>query len=269
MEGQSRWIYGNSEPEKSANSVDQGITLDLNSLKAALISQREDFLLALQLRLQTPVRACRVTLHDLLEGEYGIVPDSQRSVLTLLAENSREIERLITMLVNIYRYRNGKYPLRKKHCKLSGLLSGVESSLTEAAKSNGIDIKKEDAGNVVVYGDAAELRKLLIHLLDNAVKYARSTVRISTSSASGLVEISVEDDGPGIAPDDQITLFDRFHHMSTSGQYAATTGVGLCLCSEITKAHSGTITCSNSILGGARFTVSLPEDDSRLQNESR
>ncbi len=237
---------------------------DLDPLKIALVQQREDFVLALQLRLKTPVQANRVTIEHLIDGEYGPLSDIQREILKLLIENNQEIDRLVSMLVSLYRYRNGKVLLRNGSCHIAALLQQVSSTLVDKAATRNIHVIFDyPPPALVITCDQAELQKLLNHLFDNAIKYARTEVLLKSELRESSFEISVEDDGPGIAPEDIEALFDHFYYVSKSGEYASTTGVGLCLCAEIARAHGGSISCDRSPSNGARFVVVLPFTEAR------
>lgn len=230
-----------------------------NELDNALAQQREDFLRALQLRLRTPVRANRVTLGHLLDGEYGALSEEQRSVLFMLSENNYEIERLLTMLVTLYRFQNGKAELRKEKCNFSNLVEPVVAELSSKAKQRGISITKNcRSNNPLVECDFVELQRLFHHLLDNAIKHARTSVSIECAIEKSKLIILIEDDGNGISATDIGNLFNRFYYVSNNGSYAATTGVGLCLCAEITKAHGGVISCQSEPAKYTRFKVELP-----------
>lgn len=230
-----------------------------NSVDDALAQQREDFLRALQLRLRTPVRANRVTLGHLLEGEYGELSEEQRSVLFMLSENNYEIERLLTMLVTLYRFQNGKAELRKEKCNFANLVEPVVAELAAKAKQRAIEVRRNcRSQNALVQCDFVELQRLFHHLLDNAIKYAKTTVNIMCAIENTRLIFMIEDDGAGISETDIANLFNRFYYVSNSGSYAATTGVGLCLCAEIAKAHGGVISCQSEPGKYTRFRVELP-----------
>jgi signal transduction histidine kinase len=200
-----------------------------------------------------------MTLNHLLEDEYGELTDEQREIINLLVENNRDVNRLVVTLVTLYRYRNGKVELQMKRHQVSTLLSSTDEALMEKARLRHIAVRHECPGDDAdIECDATEMQKLLNHLLENGIKYAKSEVVLRCSRQTNYLQITVEDDGCGLPAEDIETLFERFHYVSQSGKYSATTGVGLCLCAEIAKAHGGTINCQSTPGQGAIFTVSLP-----------
>lgn len=107
-------------------------------------------------------------------------------------------------------------------------------------------------------GDHAALLRVLVNLLDNAVRHARSEVELRVRAESDDVLFEVLDDGPGIAPDDLPQLFeplfraDRARNSATGGA-----GLGLAIVQRLTAAHGGTVEAGNRPQGGARFVVRL------------
>lgn len=234
---------------------------DLEELQRALTDQRKDFLLALQLRLKTPVRANVIAVNDLIRGEYGEMTAMQKDVLLLMAENNLDIERLVSMLVSLYRYRNAEFILNRTSCTLEDLFPAFPD-LQERAKRRNVSIENTLSRGLICECDPEEMRRLLHHLLDNAIKHATSTVNLSSNITEKYLEIVVADDGQGIARPELERLFDRFHYVTATGTYAPVTGIGLCLCAEIAKAHGGSLICRSLPGEGADFILRIPRTNS-------
>ncbi len=111
-------------------------------------------------------------------------------------------------------------------------------------------------GGVVVHGDRASLLRVLVNLLDNAIRHARSRVELQVTYDDGDVVFVVDDDGPGIDPDDLPHLFeplfraDRTRNSATGGA-----GLGLAIVDRLATAHGAVVTAGAAPGGGARFTV--------------
>ncbi|MDE3231130.1 MAG: HAMP domain-containing histidine kinase, partial [Chloroflexota bacterium] len=150
-------------------------------------------------------------------------------------------------------------------------------------------MRTDGGGRLMVVGDPDRLKQVMLALLDNALKYGRQTpdgwARLSVGRRDGRALVMVEDNGPGIVPDDLPRLFERFYRAeraararrmtsdpalaSASGgepaplAAAATgkpegSGLGLAIAYAIAQAHGGDLTASNLPGGGACFTLSLP-----------
>jgi len=102
----------------------------------------------------------------------------------------------------------------------------------------------------LVAGDERRLRRLLVNLLENAVRHARERVEVTVAVRDGFAEIDVADDGPGVAAGDRERVFDRFFSSRPSGEGS---GLGLAICRWIARAHDGDISVE-----GARFRTRLP-----------
>jgi len=109
-----------------------------------------------------------------------------------------------------------------------------------------------------VTGDPVRLRQLVTILVDNAIRHSPpgGEVRVAVRTAGRSAGLSVEDDGPGVRPEDLPRVFDRFWR--APGAPEGGTGLGLAIAQWIVERHRGRITVSNRPSGGARFDVHLP-----------
>ncbi|MBC8132542.1 MAG: HAMP domain-containing histidine kinase [Deltaproteobacteria bacterium] len=115
---------------------------------------------------------------------------------------------------------------------------------------------------LMIDADSERLRGVLINYLENAVKYAPEPAAISVSvkstASNGPVRISVSDEGPGIQPEDQARLFQRFFRAPTVARRTQGLGLGLYLCRAIAEAHGGTAGVDSTPGAGATFWVEVP-----------
>ncbi|MCW2541964.1 MAG: hypothetical protein JWN95_3689 [Frankiales bacterium] len=110
----------------------------------------------------------------------------------------------------------------------------------------------------MVVGDRDGLHRVLINLIDNAVRYARSEVGIAVTTAPDAVVVTVTDDGPGVPENKRERVFDRFYRLDTARSRAAGgTGLGLSIVREVITAHRGTVTLEDNE-PGLRVRVTLP-----------
>jgi signal transduction histidine kinase len=113
--------------------------------------------------------------------------------------------------------------------------------------------------NGVVTGDPDGLTRMLRNIVDNAIRHARHSVQIHTTTTHATITITIDDDGPGVPPADRDRIFNRFVRLDNSRERGTGgSGLGLAITHQIADAHHATITVSNSPHGGARFTVQLP-----------
>jgi len=132
----------------------------------------------------------------------------------------------------------------------------AEAQRLRSATNLAIDTSAVSAGQV--RGDAAALARVVHNLADNAARYARTEITFGLAESSGIVVLTLSDDGPGIPPDDRIRVFDRFVRLDTArSRGAGGAGLGLAIVAEVIHRHHGSvrITC------GATFDVRLPSAD--------
>ncbi|WP_072802594.1 sensor histidine kinase [Rhodococcoides yunnanense] len=112
---------------------------------------------------------------------------------------------------------------------------------------------------VRVKGDQQALARVVRNIVDNAIRYASTRVRLATAQADGYATISVDDDGPGVPESERGRVFDRFVRLDSSRtRDDGGTGLGLAIVAGTVAAHSGTVQVVESPLGGARLVIRLP-----------
>jgi signal transduction histidine kinase len=121
-----------------------------------------------------------------------------------------------------------------------------------------IDTARVSAGRV--HGRRDQLARVVRNLLDNAARHASTTVAVGLRTTDeAVVELTVDDDGPGIPADDRARVFERFTRLDDGrARDAGGLGLGLAMVKAITEQHGGTVTVEDAPLGGARLLVRLP-----------
>jgi signal transduction histidine kinase len=122
-----------------------------------------------------------------------------------------------------------------------------------------IDTTRVSAGRV--HGRREQLSRMTRNLLDNADRHAkwRVAIALQNNRESGTIELTVDDDGPGISPDDRERVFDRFTRLDDGrARDIGGLGLGLSMVKAIVEQHDGTVMIEDAPLGGARITVTLP-----------
>ena len=112
---------------------------------------------------------------------------------------------------------------------------------------------------MVVSADADRLAQVLANLVENALRFARTTVSVRALQDGQDGMLSVDDDGPGIAPEDLPHVFERLYRAPHQPERRESgSGLGLAIVRELTEAMGGRVAAGTSSTGGARFTVRLP-----------
>jgi signal transduction histidine kinase len=227
----------------------------LDAQRVALRRQRE-FAADASHELRTPLTVIRASLEHL--GRHRDEPiASVGSALDDIEAETEHLTHLVDDLLLLARSDSGVVELERVPVDLADVATDAAASLAAAADRRGVRLEVDPAP-VVVIGDPTRLRQLMVILLDNALRHSpdRATVRIALRSDSGRAAITVEDQGPGIRPDDIPRLFERFWRAPDAPDGG--TGLGLSIAAWIVEGHGGRIEATNRESGGARFTVSLP-----------
>jgi signal transduction histidine kinase len=134
----------------------------------------------------------------------------------------------------------------------------VASEVERLCREVSLDIKT-DVTPTRISGDAVRLSRMLRNLLDNAARHAKAEVSISVHACGQHAVLTVDDDGPGIAPQDRERVFGRFVRLDANrSRSAGGAGLGLAIVREIVVAHQGSVAITDAPSGGARVTVQLP-----------
>jgi signal transduction histidine kinase len=205
--------------------------------------------------LRTPLSSIRANLEVALRNEDSTDwPEVARRVL---AEDER-MEDTVAELLELARLDEAEAPL-----PIAALpevdLDEVVADLAITPRRVPVDTTKVSAGRV--HGREDQLARAIRNLVDNAARHASSKVAVTltTDEHSGRVELCVDDDGAGIAPEDRTRVFERFTRLDEGrARDAGGLGLGLALVKGIVESHHGSVTIDDAPLGGARFTVSIP-----------
>ena len=180
-----------------------------------------------------------------------------------LESNLRETERMINvtedlLLLSRLEYESEVY--RFERFDLVKFLEEIreQSEILSAPKEVEVALETP-SGPLFLKGDPLHLRRLFLNLIDNAIKFTPSggRIRLRVSKRDSRAEVTVSDNGAGIAPADLPRIFDKFFHRDRNGT-AAGNGLGLAIAQSIARAHRGTIEVASQPNQGATFTVILP-----------
>jgi two-component system OmpR family sensor kinase len=141
---------------------------------------------------------------------------------------------------------------------LKALIDDACAAARTLAQSKGQTLAVKAGTAPAVRGNSRELQRLVLNLLDNAIKFTpeRGRIEVVLARQDGSALLSVCDNGPGVKPDDLCRMFDPFYR--GRGANAAGSGLGLALCHEIVVAHGGDIKAANRAGGGCEVQVRLP-----------
>lgn len=176
---------------------------------------------------------------------------------TLLPEAQR-MRQLIDDLLLLARADENALTHRHTDIDLDDILT-TEVARTRTTTALTIDVAVEPAR---ITGDPAQIARAVRNLLDNATRYAATTITVRLRNNDRYAHIEITDDGPGIAPSDLARIFDRFYRpQQDRGRGTGGSGLGLAIVAEIITAHHGTVRIDKKLPTGAKAIIELPRTD--------
>jgi signal transduction histidine kinase len=203
--------------------------------------------------LRSPVASLRAQLETARSGD-GVVHDGQ--LRSDLLQETLRMQTMVDRLLMLARNDAGDLAPGQDVVDLDDTVDDVVSSLVESR----VPLDLSQVSPAQVTGDADLLEQVVRNLVQNAVRYARSQVRVGLCTQSGQAVLTVEDDGPGIPTERRSEVFDRFTRLDAArDRDGGGVGLGLAIVAEIVRVHSGGIDVDRASIGGARFRVHLPQ----------
>jgi heavy metal sensor kinase len=249
------------EPPGSGDELDR-LAATLNDMLGRLdvaFQQIRQFSADASHELQTPL--------TILKGELEVALRAPRSaeeyqrVLTSALEEGERIARLVEGLLLLSRADAGVLRMDRQPLDLGELVTEVSADARVLAEARGVALNLGAVAPVSIHGDRDHLRRLLLNLVDNGIKYTPTGGRVTlTLQRDGeWAALHVADTGIGLAAEEQERIFQRFYRTPEAvSQAEAGSGLGLCIARSIAEAHGGRIELQSASGCGSTFTVFLP-----------
>ncbi|TGE32928.1 ATP-binding protein [Desulfosporosinus sp. Sb-LF] len=222
--------------------------------------RQQDFVADASHELRTPLSVVQVNL-ELVKGNSEETVYSQSKWLDYSLLETKRMTKLVEDLLFLARADSQQQTLEIKSFPLHTVLNEVVDSFRPLAETHGILLEYSQSSEGTCLGDENRIKQLMIILLDNAIKYTPSEGKITLGLRTWgtTSEITVSDNGEGIAPEHVTKIFERFYRIDKArSQEKEGTGLGLAIADWIVKSHHGRINVSSSPGKGTTFVISLP-----------
>ena len=198
------------------------------------------------------------------ETEVAIRKDREKEeYVHLLGSHLEEIDRMtriIDDLLLLSKAETGEMKLNVEEIDLRDLIVDVYANMKMFAEKKSVELVVGSLHDMKLRGDELKLRRMLINIMDNGIKYTQTggKVEISSELTDGYVRINVKDNGIGISGNDVKYIFDRFYRADRSRKRESGSGLGLSISKWIAEAHKGDIEVESQVSRGSLFSIKLP-----------
>ena len=194
------------------------------------------------------------------QSDYAMEDETYREkALETINREAKRMSELVNRLLVLSRGDAGRLKLEKEKVPLSDICEMVAEQQETVASQKRITIKTDIEQDVQISADESMIIRIILNLMDNAVKYGREggNIKMSLSRDNGLATCSIADDGIGIAEENLEKIWERFYRADPSRSEEGT-GLGLSMVDTLVKAHGGHVEVSSKLGEGSCFKVYFP-----------
>ncbi|HMA33890.1 MAG TPA: CheR family methyltransferase [Chloroflexia bacterium] len=258
--GERRWCEALGRPAGDANLLPGGIVVIRDITDRSLRHLQDEFLALASHELRTPLTVISATFQQLARW-HAPRPESERPrrQIALALTQVVRLTRLIDDLLDVSRLQTGKFRVHLVPLRLDTLLAETVE-VGQRLSTQQTLILESEPGPVLVAGDAGRLQQVVLNLVTNALTYAAgpAPIVVGLRRVGAHAEITVADQGSGIAPEALPHVFGRFYQVASGPEGQAGLGLGLYIAQQIVTTHGGTIGVQSTVGAGTTFTIQLP-----------
>jgi Na+/proline symporter/nitrogen-specific signal transduction histidine kinase len=223
---------------------------------------KDDFVSTVSHELRTPLTSIRAFSEILLDNPE-LETAEREQFLRVVVEETERLTRLINQVLDLSKLESGRADWAIADVSLAEAVRDSAASTAQlfAVRGRTLDVQLPGEA-VVVTADRDRLVQVLVNLLSNAAKFARTSAWVETQVNGDVVRIDVRDDGAGIAPHEQEAVFEKFHQSSdVDGSRPSGTGLGLPISRQIVEHLGGRLWVDSVAGSGAKFSFTVPLAD--------
>jgi NtrC-family two-component system sensor histidine kinase KinB len=220
---------------------------------------KSEFVMAASHELYTPLTSLGMSIDLLLEQTAGDFSPRNRELLQVAHEEIQRLRALVEDLLDLSKIESGKIALELENVALAEVFGQIQAIFKGQLEMKSVRLTLDLPEDLPpIRADANKVAWVLTNLVSNALRYVGETGHVSLQArrVADQAQVTVRDDGPGIPPEDQARIFQKF--VQVKGREAGGTGLGLAICKEIVRAHGGSIWVESGPGQGSAFTFTLP-----------
>jgi two-component system sensor histidine kinase ResE len=233
-----------------------GVVQDITEIRH-LERVRRDFLTDISHELRTPLSAIRGYLEAIIDGVVN--EKEERKYLGRALEEAIYLSNLVDNLLQLTKAETGKLQPKKEVLDIEGMAKRIRARLSLMAEERKVKIRIA-RGFPKVIGDSEMTERVLLNLIENAVKYNREggMVSVDYRERDGELEIRVSDEGEGIPPEELPFIFERFYKTDKARVKGSGMGLGLAIVKSLVEAQGGKVRVESKLGEGSTFSFTLP-----------
>ncbi len=257
----------NDMVEKIVTNIEKREKVEKELIKArdealAAAKAESQFLTNVSHELRTPITSIK-SFAEILRDYGDQEPKERKEFLDIIISESERLTRLIEDVLNLSRMQAGHFRLKIREIDIRETIEEVVDAIQPLGLDRGIFVHLDiEPGLPKTAGDRDRLKQVWTNLLSNAIKFSRGEekVKVRARKANGAIVVEVEDKGPGISPEDQEKIFERFKQVTSDimTEKPSGTGLGLTIAKDIVERHGGRIEVQSEVGKGSIFRVILP-----------
>lgn len=237
---------------------------------------KDQFLSTMSHELRTPLNAV-LGFSDLLgEERYGPLNERQLRYVTHIHTGGQHLLRLINDILDLSKIEAGRLELAIENVPVERCIREVLDAVRPLAEKKSQTLSYEVEPTLAVRADSTRLKQVLINLVGNAIKFTPDggCIKLGGHLVDGKVRLEVNDNGPGIPPEEKKRIFEAFHRLRQAGKAQEGTGLGLAITQRLVELHGAELGLESQLGQGSCFYFSLPfvpayADTSDRQTEPR
>ena len=221
-------------------------------------SSQQRFIQDIYHELNTPLNILRTEI-EMASGKAGSKAQVE-AVFKRISKEIGEFSKIIDNLGALTRFENDQLALEIKKVGLTDLVEKILDEMKALAEEKEISTSFYSSEAVIIDGDESQLGRMLMNLLDNAIKYTyrRGKVIVTVNRDDLTARVTVSDTGIGMPDDELPYIFDRFYQVVKTRGSKSGFGIGLSVVRAVVEAHKGKISVESKRGQGSTFTVILP-----------
>lgn len=244
-----------------------GIALQDVTELVRLNRARRDMVANISHELRTPIANIRLIIEGLFHEQERPKRKQSTTALRAIARETDSVLWLLQELLDLSMIESGQAILRMVDIELAPIVNEAILRLEDQSEVRNVSVVSEVPETLSVLADQDQLRRVLVNLIHNAIKWSPEgkTIRIGAEQQGDEVIISVLDEGPGVPDEHTERIFERFYQVDPSRSAGEGTGLGLAICRHIVEAHGGRIWAEGNgggVRGGTfRFALAAAESE--------